>query len=115
MRATNCCVNSSAIGSCDDEPFRGDARLSVVDRARVTAVFTAASRSALGMTMNGSLPPSSSTVFLIARPAAAATLLPAPSLPVSVAAATRSSAMMLVDGVGADEQSLKHTVRRAGS
>jgi len=39
--------------------------------------------------MNGSLPPNSSTTFLIARPAAAATWLPAASLPVSVAAAIR--------------------------
>ena len=36
----------------------------------LTAVRTAASRSALGITMNGSLPPSSSTVFLITLPAA---------------------------------------------
>ena len=38
----------------------------------LTAVATAASRSALGMTMNGSLPPSSSTVFLIWAPGRAA-------------------------------------------
>ena len=44
------------------------------------------------MTMNGSLPPSSSTVFLRCLPAIDATLRPAPSLPVSVAAATRGSA-----------------------
>ena len=50
----------------------------------LTAVATARGRSAEGMTMNGSLPPSSSTVFLIARPARLATSRPAPSLPVSV-------------------------------
>ena len=61
-------------------------------RAR-TAVLTAASRSALGITMNGSLPPSSSTVFLRCLPAWAATCLPAGSLPVRVTALTRSSAI----------------------
>ena len=38
-----------------------------------TAVATALSRSALGITMNGSLPPSSSTVFLMCLPGCAAT------------------------------------------
>ncbi len=60
----------------------------------VTAVFTAASRFALGITTNGSLPPSSRTVFLMTRPAVDATAAPAASLPVSVAAATRSSSRM---------------------
>ena len=41
--------------------------------------------------MNGSLPPSSSTTFLISLPAMAATDCPAGSDPVSVAATTRSS------------------------
>ncbi len=53
--------------------------------------------------MNGSDPPSSSTTFLSARPAASATFAPAPSLPVSVTAATRSSAMIaatLSDPIG---------------
>ena len=45
-------------------------------RARM-AVFTAASMSAEGMTINGSLPPSSSTLFLICFAAAEATLAPA--------------------------------------
>jgi hypothetical protein len=43
------------------------------------------------MTMNGSLPPSSSTLFLIRFAAPEATLAPAGSLPVSVAALIRSS------------------------
>jgi hypothetical protein len=47
----------------DDEAFRGDAGLAVVDAARGDGVFAAASRSAEGMTMKGSLPPSSRTVF----------------------------------------------------
>ena len=42
------------------------------------------------MTTNGSLPPSSSTVFLICFPACAATCAPAGSLPVRVAAFTRA-------------------------
>ena len=41
-----------------------------------------------GMTMNGSLPPSSSTVFLMCAPAVGGDRLPAGSLPVSVTAAT---------------------------
>lgn len=59
----------------------------------VTAAWAAASRSAEGMTMNGSEPPSSSTTFLSARPAASATLMPAPSLPVRVTATMRSSSI----------------------
>ena len=43
--------------------------------------------------MNGSLPPSSSTVFFSSRPARSATWLPACSLPVSVTATMRGSAM----------------------
>ncbi|MGX1254373.1 hypothetical protein RKD48_006884 [Streptomyces ambofaciens] len=46
------------------------------------------------MTTNGSLPPSSSTVFLIISPAVEATARPAGSLPVRVAARTRSSRRM---------------------
>src|ERR1700758_2721197 len=55
----------------------------------VTAVLTASSRSTDGITMNGSLPPSSITVGLISSPQMAATDWPAGSLPVSVAAAGR--------------------------
>ncbi len=43
--------------------------------------------------MKGSLPPSSSTDFLMARPATSATERPAPSEPVSVTARTRSSSI----------------------
>ena len=57
----------------------------------LTAVETASSRFALGMTMNGSLPPSSRTTFLIFFAAETPTWIPAPSLPVSVAAAMRGS------------------------
>lgn len=56
----------------------------------VTATSAACSRSAEGMTMNGSLPPSSSTVFFKAFPATVATDWPAALLPVSVTAVTRS-------------------------
>ncbi len=58
-----------------------------------TAAVTARPRSALGMTMNGSLPPSSSTVFLMRRPARPATSAPAGSLPVRETALTRGSSM----------------------
>ncbi len=58
-----------------------------------TAVFTARSRSALGIPTNGSLPPNSSTVFLSCFPAWLATCAPAGSLPVSVTAFTRRSSI----------------------
>ena len=58
-----------------------------------TPAATAASRSASARTTNGSDPPSSSTTGLSAAPASAATARPARSEPVSVTAATRSSAM----------------------
>ena len=62
---------------------------------RAFTAFSAASAiSAEGMTMNGSDPPSSSTIFLSCLPAVSATAEPAPSLPVSVAATTRWSSMM---------------------
>ena len=80
-----------------------------------TAVSTARGRSALGSTMNGSLPPSSSTVFLRCLPAAPRRRCPAPSLPVSVTAATRGSAMIAADPLGADQQRLEHALGRAGA
>ena len=57
--------------------------------------------SASASTMNGSLPPSSRTVFFRARPAMPATARPAPVDPVRVTAATRSSLMIrsLTSGV----------------
>ena len=55
------------------------------------ATSAALGRSAEGMTTNGSLPPSSSTTFLISLPAVAATDAPAGVEPVSVAALTRRS------------------------
>ena len=58
-----------------------------------TPVESASSSFALGITINGSLPPSSSTLFFSSRPAALATALPARSLPVSVTAFTRGSRM----------------------
>ena len=82
-----------------------------------TAVLTASSRSALGITMNGSLPPSSSTVFLICRPAALATWRPAGSLPVRVAALDARIVEEPLDLIGGDQQRLEHTLQgspRAG-
>ena len=114
IRATNRRMNSSATASATMNRFAAMHDCPLLIARAVTAVFAAASRSALGMTMNGSLPPSSSTVFLTCSPAIDATLAPAPSLPVSVAAATRSSATMPRDRVGADEQTLKDAARRAG-
>ena len=81
----------------------------------LTAVRTAASRSALGITMNGSLPPSSSTLFLMTLPAALATWLPASVLPVSVTAATRRILDHALHLVGLDQQRLEHALGKAGA
>ena len=59
----------------------------------VTPTLAACSRSASASTTKASEPPSSSTVFLSAAPAAAAIFRPAASLPVSVTAWMRGSAM----------------------
>ncbi len=80
----------------------------------LTAVDAAASRSALGITMNGSLPPSSSTHFLIWAPAVRPTETPAPSLPVSVTAAIAGILDQLRDAVGADEERLEGAFREPG-
>ncbi len=58
-----------------------------------TATLAAFARSASGSTIKGSEPPSSSTHFFISRPAVSATWLPAFSLPVSVTALIRASAI----------------------
>ena len=71
-----------------------------VIRRPVTACLTAKSRSASASTTNGSEPPSSSTLFLSALPASAATNAPARSEPVSVTAATRGSAISRADTSG---------------
>lgn len=60
----------------------------------LTAVLTASSRFALGITIKGSLPPSSRTTFLMRLAAPVPTSMPACSLPVSVAAAIRGSLRM---------------------
>ena len=67
-----------------------------------TAFATAVSRSADGITTNASLPPSSSTLGLIVRPAVAPTARPAASLPVSVTARTLRSSMMASTRLRAD-------------
>ena len=65
-RRSNCAATSrctmNRLAAMQDWPL-------LIVRA-LTAVAAAASRSALGMTMNGSLPPSSRTIFLISAPAA---------------------------------------------
>ncbi len=66
----------------------------------MTACSIVMSRSASASTTNGSEPPSSSTLFFSALPAAAATKAPARSLPVSVTAATRGSAIERADTSG---------------
>jgi hypothetical protein len=85
--------NSSATDSVTMKRFAAMHDWPLLMVRAFTAVRAAAVISALGITMNGSLPPSSSTVFLICLPAALATWLPAPVLPVRVAAVTRESSM----------------------
>ena len=75
---------------------------------------TARAMSADGITMKGSAPPSSRTVFLICPPAVFATALPG-----ALAAGQRGCphAVVLQDllhPVGADEQGLEHSVGEAG-
>ena len=89
--ATNFLSNASAIFSCRMKRFAAMHDCPLLTMRALTAIFTASSRSADGITTNGSLPPSSSTLFLIRFAAVDATLAPAGSLPVSVAAFTRSS------------------------
>ena len=79
----------------------------------VVATFAAAARSADGITTNGSEPPSSRTTFLSTSPAVRATATPAASLPVRVAAATRSSRSTRVDLAAADQQGLEDVVGEA--
>ena len=69
----NCVVD----GVGDDEALGGDARLAVVDDARLDGRRRRrAVRSALGSTMNASLPPSSSTLFLMCLPAVGGDVAP---------------------------------------
>ena len=80
----------------------------------VTATSAARSTSADGITMNGSQPPSSSTVFLISSPPIAATDCPAGSVPVRVAARTRGSRSTALDRARADQQGLEAALGEAG-
>jgi len=59
----------------------------------IVAALTVRPRSSLSSTMNGSLPPSSSTDFFRCLPASEATELPARSLPVRVTPSTCGWAM----------------------
>ena len=93
MAATNRSVTTSATSSCTMNRLPAIQDWPAFCTRACTATDTARSRSADGRTMNGSLPPSSRTTFLPTAPAWAATARPAPTLPVSVTAATRRSAM----------------------
>ena len=65
MRATNFFSNSAAIDSATMKRLAAMQDCPLLRMRASTAVFTAASRSARGITINGSLPPNSSTTFLI--------------------------------------------------
>ena len=90
IAATKRFSKSSAIDSCTTKRFAAMHDCPLFTMRAFTAVETASARFADGITMNGSLPPSSRTAFLIFF-AAIATLAPAGSLPVSVTALMRSS------------------------
>ena len=85
----------------------------LMQRAKA-ATSAALARSAEGMTMNGSLPPSSSTTFLISLPAMDATDCPPGPDPVRVAATTRSVAQDRPDPRGTHQQGLEGPGREAG-
>ena len=109
--------NSSATASATMKRLAAMHDWPLLTTRAFTAVSIAAARSALGITMNGSLPPSSSTVFLICRPAAAATLRPACSLPVSVTAGDArivEDALDLVRAGSAASGTRPRESRRAG-
>ncbi len=91
--ATSRRVNSSATAESTTIRF-GEMQLCPALSSRPRAASAATrGRSASARTTNGSDPPSSSTDFLIAPPAAAPTARPARSLPVIVTAPTRGSSM----------------------
>ena len=104
IASTKRSMNSSAIGSTTMKRLAAMQDCPLLSRREVTPVDTAAARSADSSTMNGSDPPSSSTLLLSMRPAVAATEPPARSLPVSVTAAIRGSSMTAATIVGLDEQ-----------
>src|SRR5919107_2036898 len=91
MLATNASVNSSYTSECTMNRLAAMQDWPLFWQRAVVATAAAVGMSAEGITTNGSLPPSSSTIFLRTRPAIAATDRPAASLPVSVAARTRGS------------------------
>jgi hypothetical protein len=78
-----------------------------------TAPAAVRSRSASASTTNGSDPPSSSTVFLSARPAACATATPAASLPVSETAAIAGSAIRRETTADGTSSAVNVRLRRA--
>ena len=85
--------NSSAISSTTMKRLAAMHDCPLFCTRAVTAVRTVDSMSADGRTMNGSEPPSSSTLFFSAPPAAEPTEMPARSLPVRVTAAIRGSSI----------------------
>ncbi len=93
MASTNREMNRSATASTTTNRLAAMQDWPLFSTRAVAATLTAWSTSAEDRTRNGSDPPSSSTHFFNARPAASATLRPAASLPVRVTATIRSSAM----------------------
>ncbi len=91
IRAVNPARNSSYTAVCTMKRFAAMQDWPLFCTRAVTARAIAARTSAEGSTRNGSLPPSSRTVFFTSSPATRATARPAPSLPVSVTATIRSS------------------------
>ena len=112
--ATKRDANSSADGFVHDEALGGDAALPALTARAATATRRPVDL-AEGMTMKGSLPPSSRTDFLMSHPARAATGAAADSLPVTWTAAMRASASTTATCSGPDEQRLEAPAGKTGA
>src|SRR3954468_20291103 len=117
--SANSRVNSSATSRCTKNRLAAMQLCPLFWLRAVVATSAAVSRWAEGITMNGSEPPSSSTVFFSASPAIEATDCPAGPLPVRPRAGQRGGAhpavaQHLLDGARADQQGLEDVVGETG-
>ena len=112
--SANRAVNASATASTTMKRLAAMQLWPLLIRRASAAARAAVATSASARTMNGSLPPSSSTVFFSSRPARSATWIPACSLPVSVTATMRGSAMSAAHRARADQQGGEQPGREAG-
>ena len=111
--SANSRVNSSATSACTKNRLAAMQLCPLFWLRAVTATSAAFSRSADGMTMNGSLPPSSSTVGFSTSPAIEATDCPAGRAAGEGRGDHPVVAQHLLDGRRADQQRLEHVGREA--